>query len=741
MGSKIEAKRLMADAGVPVLPELDPAAVTERDLPVLVKASAGGGGRGMRVVRALDELPRAVESARAEAERAFGDPTVFCEPYVEAGRHIEVQVLADAHGTVWSLGERECSLQRRHQKVVEETPSPMVDDTLRAELSAAAVAAARAIDYVGAGTVEFLARGSASSHPPDFWFLETNTRLQVEHPVTECVTGLDLVAEQLRVAAGERLPGTPPTPSGAAIEARLYAEDPAAGWRPRSGTVRRFAVPAADVEFDLPVRPGVRLDAGVVDGSVIGISYDPMLAKVIAWAPTRAEAAARLAGALAGARVHGPITNRDLLVRTLRHPEFLAGRTDTAFFDRVGLDSLAAPLAGPDEIGLAALAAALAGAAGRRRGARVLGELPSGWRNVPSQPQRAVYARGDDVVEVGYRHARHGVVVEGRDDVVVVSATPDEVVLEVAGVEHRLIASRDGDTVDVDGEGWAVSLRALPRHPDAATVVAEGSLVAPMPGHRRGRARDRGGEGDGRPAAAGARGDEDAAPRCGSRFGRGGVVGRPRRRPGGGRCGAGRDRDRGARVTLDFDEGDELRALRAAVADLGSRYGQSYFLEQARSGGSTEALWQEAGKAGFLGVNLPEEYGGGGGGLVELSLVCEELGAAGCGLLMMVVSPAICGTVIARFGTDEQKQRWLPAWPTARRSWRSPSPSPTPARTPTRSPPRPGGRATGGCSAAARPGSAGWTWPTRCSSSASSRTRPRARCAPRCSSSRRTPRA
>src|SRR6185312_11711782 len=179
-----------------------------------------------------------IETARTEAASAFGDPTVFCEPYVEAGRHLEVQVLADAHGTVWSLGERECSLQRRHQKVVEETPSPMVDDALRAELSAAAVAAAKAIDYVGAGTVEFFARSDST-----FWFLETNTRLQVEHPVTECVTGLDLVAEQLRIAAGERLPATPPKPRGAAIEVRLYAEDPAQGWRPTGGTVERFDVP------------------------------------------------------------------------------------------------------------------------------------------------------------------------------------------------------------------------------------------------------------------------------------------------------------------------------------------------------------------------------------------------------------------------------------------------------------------------------------------------------------------
>ena len=387
-------------------------------------------------------------------------------------------MLADTHGTVWSLGERECSIQRRHQKVVEETPSPMVDDALRAELSAAAVAAAKAIDYVGAGTVEFLARADGT-----FWFLETNTRLQVEHPVTECVTGLDLVAEQLRIAAGERLPASPPEPRGAAIEARLYAEDPARDWRPAGGTVRRFAVPRVLATFDVLDRPGIRVDAGVADGTPVGHSYDPMLAKVIAWAPTRGEAAARLAAALAGARVHGLTTNRDLLVRTLRHPEFLAGRTDTAFFDRIGLDTLAAPLAGPEEIELAALAAALAGAAARRARARVLGELPSGWRNVPSQFHRAVFEVGRETVEVGYRHTRDGLLVDGRDDVVLISATPDEVVLEVAGVEHRFRAfGTESTVVDVEGDGWSVALRVVPRFPDAATAVAAGSLVAPMPG-------------------------------------------------------------------------------------------------------------------------------------------------------------------------------------------------------------------------------------------------------------------
>ena len=379
---------------------------------------------------------------------------------------------------MWSLGERECSLQRRHQKVVEETPSPMVDDALRAELSAAAVAAARAIAYEGAGTVEFLARDDGT-----FWFLETNTRLQVEHPVTECVTGLDLVAEQLRVAAGERLPSAPPAPSGAAIEVRLYAEDPAAGWRPRSGTVRRFAVPAADVEFDLLPRPGVRLDAGVVDGSVIGISYDPMLAKVIAWAPTRAEAAARLAAALAGARVHGLVTNRDLLVRTLRHPEFLAGAHRHRLLRPRGA-RLPRRSPGRPRRARARRARGSAGRCGRAGAA-----TPGCWASCRAGGGTSRHSRSGSRSRSGTTRSRSatgthgtGVVVDGRDDVVVLSATPDEVVLEVAGVEQRLAVVLDGDTVDVDGDGWSVSLRALPRHPDAAAVVAEGSLVAPMPG-------------------------------------------------------------------------------------------------------------------------------------------------------------------------------------------------------------------------------------------------------------------
>ncbi|QYN17711.1 biotin carboxylase N-terminal domain-containing protein [Amycolatopsis sp. DSM 110486] len=475
MGSKVESKRIMAAAGVPVLSELDPSQVGDADLPLLVKASAGGGGRGMRVVREVSELAEAVESARAEAGSAFGDPTVFCERYLETGRHIEVQVLADSHGTVWAVGERECSIQRRHQKVVEEAPSPFVDDAMRAELFDAARKAALAIDYVGAGTVEFLAG-------PDgrFYFLEMNTRLQVEHPVTENVTGLDLVALQLSVAQGAKLPPEPPAPQGHSIEVRLYAEDPAAGWQPQSGTLHTFEVPGVDREFTHGA--GLRLDSGVESGSVVGVHYDPMLAKVITWAPTRDEAARRLATALAGAKIHGVVTNRDLLVNILRHDAFLAGETDTAFFDRHGLGTLAKPLVSGDGEKLSALAAALAGAAGNRAAATTLGRLPSGWRNVRSVGQRKVFTRGDTTHEVLYSLTRDGLRAEGHDDVRLVSAEPGRVVLDVAGVRRTFTVARHGEKSFVDSALGSVAFTAEPRFADPSAALAAGSLVAPMPG-------------------------------------------------------------------------------------------------------------------------------------------------------------------------------------------------------------------------------------------------------------------
>jgi propionyl-CoA carboxylase alpha chain len=474
MGSKVESKRLMAAAGVPVLSELDPDQVTQDDLPLLVKASAGGGGRGMRVVRSLGELAEAVEGASAEAGSAFGDPTVFCERYLETGRHIEVQVMADRYGTVWAVGERECSIQRRHQKVVEEAPSPFVDEAMREELFDAARKAAKAIDYVGAGTVEFLAG-------PDgrFYFLEMNTRLQVEHPVTENVTGLDLVALQLRIAEGERLPADPPPTAGHSIEVRLYAEDPAAGWQPQSGTLHTFDVP--DVDRTFTHGAGLRLDSGFESGSVVGVHYDPMLAKVITWAPTRAEAARRLAKALAAAKIHGVVTNRDLLVNVLRHEAFLAGETDTAFFDRHGLDTLAAPLATVDTERVSALAAALADAAGNRASATTQGRLPSGWRNVRSAGQRKVFTVAGREYEVVYSLTRDGLKAEGHE-VELVTAEPGRVVLDVAGVRRTFDVARHDGVSYVDSTLGSVALTAAPRFADPDAALAAGSLVAPMPG-------------------------------------------------------------------------------------------------------------------------------------------------------------------------------------------------------------------------------------------------------------------
>ncbi|WP_405442243.1 acetyl/propionyl/methylcrotonyl-CoA carboxylase subunit alpha [Streptomyces niveus] len=461
MASKTRAKELMAAAGVPLLAPVDPESATEADLPLLLKAAAGGGGRGMRVVRQLADVKEELAAASAEARSAFGDGEVFAEPYVERGRHVEVQILADAHGTVWALGTRDCSLQRRHQKVIEESPAPGLTAGLRTTLTDAALAAARAVEYRGAGTVEFLISPAGRAY-----FLEMNTRLQVEHPVTEEVFGLDLVALQLALAEGAKLPPEPPAPRGHAVEARLYAEDPARGWAPQPGRVHELTLRGAGGDR-LADRPRLRVDAGYGPGDSVGVHYDSMLAKVVAWAPTRADAVRLLADALRRARIHGPVTNRELLVRSLRHPEFTDGHFDTGFYDR-HLDALTDPDA--EGAGRAALAAALADAV--RHGHRV-----GGWRNLPSQPQIKTYGEH----EVRYHRTRDGFRVED-DAVRVVAVAPDRVTLEVEGVLRHFDVAEYGELVHIDSPTASYRLLAHPRFTDPRTATAPGSLLAPMPG-------------------------------------------------------------------------------------------------------------------------------------------------------------------------------------------------------------------------------------------------------------------
>ncbi|UYQ62812.1 biotin carboxylase N-terminal domain-containing protein [Streptomyces peucetius] len=573
MASKTRAKKLMG------LSPLDPASLTEADLPVLVKAAAGGGGRGMRVVRSLADLPGELAAASSEAASAFGDGEVFVEPYVENGRHVEVQIVADAHGTVWALGSRDCSLQRRHQKVIEESPAPGLPPELVAELHELATGAARAVDYRGAGTVEFLVDEDGRAH-----FLEMNTRLQVEHPVTEAVFGVDLVALQMAVAEGAPLPAAPPPATGHAIEARLYAEDPAAGWAPQTGTLHELSFPthpplhargsaphtpavppvlragtppgaghsvpvpgtagtahpadgapgaagavgarwstsggpaqsgpgastSPSAEGVAPARgatgavgpahgapgapgageprpaaapeaaggahpggrgrsPWVRVDAGYGGGDVIGVHYDAMVAKVVAWAPTRAEAVRRLAHSLRRARIHGPRTNRDLLVASLEHPDFTGGRLDTGFYER-NLDELTRPAPGEAH---AAVAAAIADAAGRQ------GRFGGAWRNLASQAQLKTY--GDH--EIRYRPTRDGgFELVDRPGVRVVSARPDRVALETDGVVRHYDVAVHGDTAYVDSPVGAHALAVRPRFTDPQDRAVPGSLLAPMPG-------------------------------------------------------------------------------------------------------------------------------------------------------------------------------------------------------------------------------------------------------------------
>ena len=492
MGDKLAAKELMKAAGVPMLPsvevtaELDLASAAESiGFPVLVKAAAGGGGKGMRVVRSGVELDDAVAGAQREAESAFGHGVVFLEKYLPAPRHIEIQVMGDEHGTLVHLFERECSIQRRHQKIIEEAPSPVLTPSLRDAMGEAALTAARSINYSSAGTVEFLLDGDGDD--ATFYFLEVNTRIQVEHPVTEEITGIDLVREQLLVAMGAPLSFGQHDLAidGHAIEARLYAEDPAQGFLPAIGTLHGFEIPAS---------PTARVDTGVEKGTVVGVDFDPMLAKVIVHAPTRTEAAGRLALVLESMTIAGVRTNRDFLVATLRHDAFLAGDTKTDFTERHQPQTSFEPEV--TDLAMAAQIATMFEVDHQRNDATQLRFMRRGYRNSSMPAEQCEFDHDGTAVVVKYRPRRgSGFVVDTivGDDVVStgsdveligVDRTNGRVTVEINGARSTAVVAGASDLAEltVQLETQSVELVRVARFADPGAVDVAGGQVAPMPG-------------------------------------------------------------------------------------------------------------------------------------------------------------------------------------------------------------------------------------------------------------------
>ncbi len=502
LGDKIAAKRAAVAAGVPTTEavEVRPGHIPDGlAMPALVKAAAGGGGRGMRIVRSPELLADAVGAAAREAEAAFGDGTVFVEPFIERGRHVEVQILGDAHGTVIHLGERECSIQRRNQKVLEEAPSAGITPEVRTALCDGALALARHVGYHGAGTVEFMVGDDGTIS-----FLEVNTRLQVEHPVTEAVTGLDLVELQLRVAAGEPLPITQDDVRihGHAIEVRIVAEDPATGWLPATGTLTRFDLTPRGAGRG-SVAP-VRVDTGFRAGSVVSADYDSLLAKVVAHAPTRTEAASVLARALRAAVVTGVRTNAEAMAALLAEDDFLAARTPTAYLDEHPDVAVATGPTGDDRIAHL-LAAAVADERAARAADPHWGFAPSGWRNLRTLGQRSTWVdgRGNDLdVELQALDAdryrilvgpvpaptEDGSLAEDTRRVAEIrvairgSGARLGVGIELEGVRRHLAVERDGDETHVSGPAGRTTWRLAPRFQDHDAVSAGGGPVSPLPG-------------------------------------------------------------------------------------------------------------------------------------------------------------------------------------------------------------------------------------------------------------------
>jgi acetyl-CoA/propionyl-CoA carboxylase biotin carboxyl carrier protein len=489
MGDKIRAKQTVMAAGVPVVPGrtepgMDDTAVADAataiGFPVLLNPSAGGGGKGMRVVRSVRELPDAIAGARREARNSFGDDTLLVERYVGNSRHIEVQVLGDSFGNVIHLGERECSLQRRHQKVIEEAPSPLLDTASRASMGRAAVDAAKAVGYTGAGTVEFIVDADLAGRGGDmaFFFLEMNTRLQVEHPVTEAITGLDIVEQQVRIAAGERLSRDQSDISldGHAIEARLYAEDPARGFLPQAGTVFGLREPSG---------PGIRVDSSLAVGTVVGSDYDPMLAKVIAWAPDRETARARLVGALGHTAVLGVATNAAFLRALLSDPDVVAGRLDTGLIERRGKALTA--VEPPSTHVFAAAALALLVEAEPAGGVVDRWDVPDGWRlGAPAWTVRRLQAAGAEPVVVrlrGTSTAAEVCVGDGEPVAARAFRDGDRLTATLDGLTASYFVVHEGGTVWLAADGHVTALREQERlSASAGSVAVDGVVTSPMPG-------------------------------------------------------------------------------------------------------------------------------------------------------------------------------------------------------------------------------------------------------------------
>ena len=471
MGDKLKAKELAIKAKVPTLPMTsDPKEAKNIGYPLLIKAAAGGGGKGMRIVADKKDLKESIVSAQREAKSGFGDERVFIERYVEKSRHIEIQILGDAHGNVVHLGERECSIQRRHQKIIEESPSPRVSDEIRTAMGDAAVMLAKKIKYQSAGTVEFLFDDKTG----EFWFLEVNTRLQVEHPVTEEVTGIDLVCEQLRIARGEDLGYEQDDIefNGSAIEARLYAEDPNNDFLPEIGTL---------IAFEDGYDADARWDSGVTSGSVIGTDFDPMLAKVISYAPTRKDAAGKLARALESAHIGGVKTNRDFLIACLRSDEYLSGDTTTDFIDRVKPPR--ALNLSSEEIEHVTSLAALWIQKTNKENRSLLKFMPSGWTNGRLPKQNVTLLLNEDSYKVEYKYDRNlGFIFDSNKVAKIHDQNEFGLDVEFDGKRHFSRITMLDDQVLVHMPYGDVMLKVKPRFVTPGLEIKAGGLVAPMPG-------------------------------------------------------------------------------------------------------------------------------------------------------------------------------------------------------------------------------------------------------------------